>query len=65
MNIPERLPEDAFWELENELNEEVWDECKGNDLLNQGHKCPYSEFGTGKHPLAGYFPILPFFLCRG
>ena len=28
MNIPERLPEDAFWELENELNEEVWDECK-------------------------------------
>ena len=28
MNIPERLLEDAFWELENELNEEVWGECK-------------------------------------
>tara|TARA_Y100000588_G_C13735924_1_gene703497 strand:- start:166 stop:411 length:246 start_codon:yes stop_codon:yes gene_type:complete len=28
MIIPERLLEDAFWELENELNEEVWDECK-------------------------------------
>ena len=28
MNIPERLLEDAFWELENELNEEVWKECK-------------------------------------
>ena len=28
MDIPNRLLEDAFWELENELNEEVWDECK-------------------------------------
>ncbi|MGY8712963.1 MAG: hypothetical protein ACKVJ1_03715 [Verrucomicrobiia bacterium] len=28
MNIPQRLLEEGFWELENDLNEEVFKDCK-------------------------------------
>ena len=28
MNIPDRILEDAFWELENDIREEVFIECK-------------------------------------